>query len=153
MADYFTNMSFEFEMPSEELAGKAVALLAKIDEAIEEERLTEGLEAFEHFVKEGMQSSICAEADGTTVWVRDECGQPFLEVVVEWLKEVLKRYHPDGAIGFDYSNDCSKHRINSFGGGAVFITKDEDKWMNTCQWLEDTAKDWAAVGAPGKNNA
>lgn len=150
MADYYTHLSFEFKMPDEEAANKTVELLARIDEAIENESMPEDLVEFTRFVKEGMQSSIVVEADGEKVWVRDDCGCPFLDVVVAWLKEALKRYHPEGAIGFEFSNDCSKHRSDAFGGGAVFITKDNEKWMNTWQWLADCEKEWVADGAEGK---
>lgn len=30
---------------------------------------------------------------------------------------------------------CDKMRPNEFGGWAVFITPDEDRWMNTGSWL------------------
>ncbi len=48
----------------------------------------------------------------------------------------IKAMRPDYTIGFEWSNTCSKPRLNSFGGGAVVIDKNGLGWMNTGEWLE-----------------
>ena len=35
----------------------------------------------------------------------------------------------------EWSNDCSKPRVDAFGGGAAFITARKIKSINTGEWL------------------
>lgn len=39
--------------------------------------------------------------------------------------------------GFEWANTCSKPRLDAFGGGAVWITKDGFEWLSTNNWLEE----------------
>ncbi len=48
-------------------------------------------------------------------------------------------------MGFEWSNTCSKARLDAFGGGAVWITKEGTEWMTTCGWLGE--KEHAALRA------
>jgi hypothetical protein len=138
MADYYTHISFEFELPDEAAASAAVSLLADIEEALDnEEGLAKRFPAFKDFE---MGSGVCVEAEGNKVWVCDDCGCPELEFVSAWLQEVLKQHNPAGAVGFNWSNDCSKHRVDAFGGGAVFVTSEGETWMNTYDWISDQEK-------------
>ena len=53
----------------------------------------------------------------------------FLSYLVE--KDLLE------PLGFEWSHTCSKARLNSFGGGAVWITKESTDWCNTGCWLAE----------------
>jgi hypothetical protein len=140
MADYFTHLSFEFSMPTDEAADKAIALLREIEACIEDETVKPGLEAFEPFVKDGIGPDLAVESEGNAVWVSDDWGCPNLDLLVAWLQEALRRFHPDGAVGFEWATGCSKKRVGAFGGGAAFVTKDEEQWINGYGWLEEQTK-------------
>jgi len=38
-------------------------------------------------------------------------------------------------VEFEWSNDCSKPRVDAYGGGAVIITARKIKSMSTTEWL------------------
>jgi hypothetical protein len=135
MANYYTYISFEFELPTAEAANEAVAFLAEIEEVINgDEDITARFPAFKDFE---MGSGVRVEAEGRKVWVYDDCGCPELEFVATWLREVLKVHDPDGAVGFNFATDCDKHRLDAFMGGAVFVTSEAVTWTNTYDWLRE----------------
>jgi hypothetical protein len=135
MADYYTHISFEFDLPSEEAALAAVKLLEDVEQALDnEEDLAERYPAFKDFE---WSAGVVVEAEGNRVWVHDDGGCPELEMVGVWLQEVLKAHDPKGAVGFDWGHDCSKHRVGAFGGGAVFVTAEDATWTNTSLWLSE----------------
>lgn len=39
--------------------------------------------------------------------------------------------------GFEWINSCSKPELDSFGGGAVWITTKGFEWLSTNNWLEE----------------
>ena len=46
---------------------------------------------------------------------------------VAWLvQKFLKRFRPDQCWSLTYAATCSKPRVGEFGGGAVFVTADDD---------------------------
>ena len=53
----------------------------------------------------------------------------FFEYLVQ--KDLLKPF------GFEWSNTCSKPRLDAFGGGACWITKEGTEWLSTSHWLGD----------------
>jgi hypothetical protein len=52
---------------------------------------------------------------------------------------LLQKFDPEGQVAFEWSEDCSKPRIDAFGGGAAFITAKEIKTMTTADWLRQQA--------------
>jgi len=150
MADYFTHLSFEFEMPSEKAAGDAVDLMEEIIKRLDESwDADDGTEVdwtgeFARFKEYEFSPDLCIEADGKTVWIRDDCGGPNIDLLCDYLQLVLQRFDPPGAIGFEWSGDCSKHRCDAFGGGAAFITAEKIDYINGWQWLTQKREAWAA---------
>ena len=49
----------------------------------------------------------------------------------------LARFDRDDRWGMEWVNTCSKPRPGEFGGGAVFVTKDEMRFMTTSEWLRE----------------
>lgn len=140
MADYFTNISFEFEMPSAEAAQQAVELIAEIEAYVEDPEGKEGFEGFEGWAGDWCTIGANVEAEGERVWIYDDCGCPELEFLVACLGEVLRRFHPQGCIGFEWGSGCSKHRLDAFGGGAVFVTAESAEWRHLGSWVEEKKK-------------
>ena len=54
-----------------------------------------------------------------------------------FIQHLLGRFNPEGSVGFEWSNDCSKPRIDAYGGGAAFITAQEIKFITTADWLQE----------------
>jgi len=136
MADYYTNLSFMVDLPSAEAAEGAVQLLADIEEYIESPEGKEGFERFSDYAGEWYSAGVDVSVEGESVWVRDDCGTPQLDLLCDWLQEVLARFDEDGVIAFEWGNDCSKARVGAFGGGCVVLTKDSQDWMNTSMWMQ-----------------
>lgn len=114
MANYYTQYSFEVAdvMPEEE-----VWLKEQLEESY----------TFFHFSDEG---------DGTrSLWLHDDTGGSDLEVLASVLQQFLVKFRPEQSIGFSWANTCSRPLLDSFGGGAVFITVYTIDWMNTWDWL------------------
>lgn len=121
MANNYTSFSFQVKCPSEEAANTLEDLLAK---AMESEDADRDWLCLEH-----------AEAEGDTVWIAEEEGTD-LEYLADVLQDYLQHNDPEGSIGFSWAEACSKLRVDEFGGGAVFITHDNQVWLNSYHWLQ-----------------
>jgi len=77
-------------------------------------------------------------AEGTrrplTLWIYEGEGCD-LEELANLLQQFLFEFRPTLSIGFSWADTCSKPRLNSFGGGAVFITAKGQEWINLWEWL------------------
>lgn len=120
MANSYTAFSFQVSCPSEEAAK---FLVESMVEAMENEDEDCWL-TLEHL-----------EPRGKEVWIADEEGGTNLDSLVDILQAYLKHSDPGGSIGFSWANTCSKLRVDEFGGGAVFITHDNQTWLSTDHWL------------------
>lgn len=87
------------------------------------------------------------EVDSDELWIyAEEGGTP--EYVVPLAQAYLEKFDPDGSLGFCWADTCSKPRLDEFGGGAVFITATDAKWINTYQWLGEQERARAIVREP-----
>lgn len=78
------------------------------------------------------------EDDGRTLWVYSEdSGTP--EDAATLVQEFLGRFRPDDTLGFEWANTCSRPLVEAFGGGAVFVTAEEQRWMGSGHWLAEQA--------------
>jgi hypothetical protein len=75
-----------------------------------------------------------ADIQGNEVWVHDEDGEAQVEYLADLLAAWQVKYNAP-SIGFEYSYDCDKPRIDAYGGGAVYIKDGEQQWMTTSTWL------------------
>ena len=83
------------------------------------------------------------DPDGTKqslILYSEECGN--LDQVCNMLQSYLKTFHPDRHIGVEWATTCSKMRPGEFSGGAVFITAQEQRCMNSGTWLYNVAAAW-----------
>ncbi len=76
------------------------------------------------------------ELDNQGLWLHNDesCGHEFAALISQ---AYLKKFHPDGCLGFEIGNTCSKARLDGFGGSACFITADGVEWYSTWRWLEE----------------
>jgi hypothetical protein len=147
MADYFTRFSFEVALPSEAMAKAAVARMNALAEALmdgveDEAAVPKALHGFF-----GECAGVHVEADRDRLWCRDDGGGPHLDLVVALVQQILTELHPTGSVAFEWSSDCSKHRLDAFGGGAVAVWSDDVKWDSTASMLERFAAERAAEKA------
>jgi len=79
--------------------------------------------------------------DSRYLWIHDDTGGSEIEVLTELLQDFLTKFRADQHITFSWAHTCSKPRFNSFGGGAVFITSKEIRWMSTGDWMAEQRRE------------
>jgi len=148
MADYYTKISFAFKCTDTEAlvlteAGELDGLdLADID--WREDVSAELLAVFP--TKDDFKNRVCLGDDfvslsatiGTyepsTVWVHSH--DAMLEGLVNLIQAVCQDTLKQTPIGFQWANDCSKDRLDAYGGGFVAIFHDRTVWGNTSTLLD-----------------
>jgi hypothetical protein len=132
MADYFTN--FSLIVPLKDDAQKQYAL--NISHIASTHRFEETpLPAdFPEQLKDVMEDwtfelEVCEEG----IWLHSESGG--IEAVCAFIQHLLQTFDTAAFVAFEWSHDCSKPRIDAYGGGAAVITKSEIETMNTSDWI------------------
>jgi hypothetical protein len=125
MADYYTQFSCLLDVNSTENVTRALEIYERASNDDEEFPLSAG------FV-------LSPEEEGETkLWIRDDIsGDP--ECVIQFVLMCAEVFDLKGLWGFEYSNGCSKHRLEAFGGGAHVIDLTARKsvgWISTNEWL------------------
>ena len=91
----------------------------------------------------GFFVSVPSQDAGSQLWIRDEgTGDP--ESVIRFVKICASEFSLCGSWGFQYSNMCSKPRLDGFGGGAHVLdlaTGETIAWIDTENWLAQTIAD------------
>jgi hypothetical protein len=83
---------------------------------------------------------------GRHLWVyADDHGD--LGPLAHLVQKILRRFRPDKSWSVTYATSCSKPRVDSFGGGAVFVTADEIKFDSAWDFVEREAAAIAASNA------
>lgn len=78
------------------------------------------------------------------VWVHSE--NVDVELLTVIVQPYLEKFHPNSYFGFEWSDSCSKDRLDAFGGGAVYMSAKELEVHHTKDWLEDTFKEASEGG-------
>ena len=123
MADYYTNLSFMVECKQ----GDQALLLKMLNE-----------DAVKRDETEEPGLGVCYKSEGNGIWFQDDAGYVEIEglcdIFQSWLRAISDETR---SVGFEWANTCTKPRLDAFGGGAVFIRKDEVRWLNTGSWLHE----------------
>ena len=80
---------------------------------------------------------------GRHLWVHAE-DHGNLAQLAHLVQKFLRRFRPDESWSVTYASTCSKPRVDSFGGGAVFVTADEVKFDSAWDFIEREAAALAA---------
>jgi hypothetical protein len=132
MADYFTQFSCVLDVGAPENTARALAIY-EADCAV----------ALEAQFSNGFFVSVPSEDAGSQLWIRDEgAGDP--ETVIRFVKICAAEFGLSGCWGFQYSNACSKPRLDGFGGGAHVLdlaTGQTIAWFDTENWIAQTIGD------------
>lgn len=138
MPNYYTRFSFTLDLPDANAIEYALHLFKQVQRVYEKETqdLPEGL--LEELPDELYEfaDNWCFEVEdegNCTLWFHSEDGG--IDAVCTFVQHLLKKYVPTGHVGFEWSNDCDKPRVDAYGGGACLITATEIKSIYTGQML------------------
>jgi len=84
---------------------------------------------------EDWQFETLADGSGTkhALWLHSMYGG--VDAVCLFIQHLLQKFDPQGKVSFEWSHDCSKPRVDAYGGGAAIITAQKIKSMSTTAWL------------------
>jgi hypothetical protein len=139
MADYFTRFSVILPLPNEGARGYAVDLAANASRAQLGDEPSEVLPAsIQDVVQDWQFETDPDSADGKWgLWLHSDYGG--IDAVCAFIQHLLQKFDPKGRVALEWSNDCSKPRVDAFGGGAALITAKKIKSMNTADWVRQQA--------------
>lgn len=137
MADYYTNFSLTFSLPSAEAQTYALRLAETAS------HIQEGDEPPDDFPKElasivedwSFDTNPDNEGDKPALWLHSSNGG--IDAACAFIQHLLQRFDPQGRVTFEWSHDCSKPRTDAYGGGAAIVTATEIKSISTGQWLNE----------------
>jgi hypothetical protein len=135
MADYFTNFSLIVPLPTEAAEKYALDLAHQAFHIHMGEDMPGDFPASLRDVAEDWQfdTDPSDPANGWGLWLHSSDGG--IDAVCAFIQHLLERFDPTGHAGLEWSNDCSKPRVDAFGGGAAVITAIKIKHISTGQWL------------------
>jgi hypothetical protein len=132
MADYYTYFSLILPLKPEQrdyalqLVNQA---LAHCDTA---EPLPAGFPAELAAAREEWTFETKSTPEG--LWLHSQYGGQ--ESAGMFIQHLLQRFKFAPFVSFEWSHDCSKPRVDAYGGGAAFITAKKIKIFSTAAWLQ-----------------
>jgi len=136
MADYFTNFSLVVALKNAEEQQYALDLATKASEGRfpqnEEDAPTDIPKGLEDVLEEW--SFETEKEYNNSIWLHSQYGG--IDAVCAFIQHLLQKFNSQDHIEFEWSNDCTKPRLDAYGGGAAIVTAREIKTMNTSQWLD-----------------
>jgi hypothetical protein len=135
MADYFTNFSLVICLANETEQAYALDLAHKASLAQQGDELPADFPKALVDMIEDWHFETVADNSGTNygLWLHSIYGG--VDAVCLFIQHLLQKFDPQGKVSFEWSHDCSKPRVDAYGGGAAFITAQEIKTMSTAAWL------------------
>ena len=132
MADYYTYFSAMFDLPIQHKELVDQLLENKLDpfEVIDWEsadEITPGF-CYKWELDHGRQLAC--------LWIYAEEGDDNVTNVATFVCYIQKRFQLEEPWGMEWSNSCSKPRLDAFGGGAVVCHLGKAKWNTTGGWMD-----------------
>jgi hypothetical protein len=85
-----------------------------------------------------------AQLGAERVWFyAEEAGN--LDNLASVVQAYLVKFCPKGCWGITWADTCSRPRVGEFGGGAVFVTATERRWMSTYSWVAKQREEFEHV--------
>lgn len=136
MADYYTKYSVVIPMSAERSAYAKSVYDASGDAVFSgsKEGMPEALADDEDYI-DGFCFECVVQSDG--IWINGWEGG--LESAIKFIQHLLEHFNDDGTVVFEWACDCSKPRVDAYGGGAVRITRHEIETVST----GEIARRWA----------
>jgi hypothetical protein len=137
MADYFTNFSLVISLANETEQAYALDLAHIAGLAQQGDELPADFPKALVDMIEDWQFETVADDSGTKhgLWLHSSYGG--VDAVCAFIQHLLQKFDPKAHVAFEWSHDCSKPRVDAYGGGAAFITAEEIATMNTSAWLDE----------------
>ena len=135
MADYFTNFSLIVPLPDEAAVQYALELAEQASRIQQGDEMPDEFPASLRDVIEDWQFETDTNdaSNCRGLWLHSSNGG--IDAVCAFIQHLLERFTPKGHVTLEWSNDCSKPRVDAFGGGAALITAGKIKSINTGEWL------------------
>jgi hypothetical protein len=135
MADYFTNFSLVISLANETEQAYALDLAHKASLVQQGESVADAFPKALVDAIEDWHFETDADNSGTQsgLWLHSMYGG--VDAVCLFIQHLLQKFDPQGKVSFEWSHDCSKPRVDAYGGGAALITAQEIKTMSTAAWL------------------
>lgn len=134
MADYFTKFSLVIELANETQQSYALNLANEASSAKEGNPLPDNFPASLVDVVEVWDFETEAEGN-SALWLHSRDGGVFVACL--FIQHLLQKFDPQGKAAFEWSHDCSKPRLDAYGGGAAVITAQKIKTMHTADWVKE----------------
>jgi hypothetical protein len=154
MAEYYTNFSAVLSLPSQEALDYALNLHRKMLEAYEDDEDDDKKSFLDIDIECGVFECEPHTDDGVFGFcIYDGDGEGSIDCVLSFVKHLLVKYSLK-PWGLEWSYDCTKPRLDAFGGGAAIVTADGIQDFSTSQWIEDALAAEAAkhAGSPPGNH-
>lgn len=148
MADYYTSFSFLIATRDDEERKWLIKLWESIGaawrHAIDGEDYELSDEAKDVLSELGCELEDISLPAGSLIdeglWLHTEdAGQP--EIAAGMALAYIRKFQPALSLSFGWADTCSKPRLDAFGGGAAFITRDGIEWTSTYKWIADQKKE------------
>jgi hypothetical protein len=135
MADYYTKFSVILPLPDEAAQTYALDLAGKASRALMQDGPSDTLpDSIQDMIEVWNFETVADNRDGKWgIWLNGEQGG--VDAACAFIQHLLQKFIPQGRVEFEWSNDCSKPRVDAYGGGAVIITARKIKSMSTTEWL------------------
>jgi len=136
MADYYTLFSFVLDLPDDIAIDYAMNVATMTDTLrwlSDEDRKSSNLD-FPTDLEDSLEDwsfEIVKEKSG--IWIHSDYGG--IDAACQFVQHLLDRFGINEPVTFEWSNTCSKPRVDAYGGGAAIITAGEIKMMSTSQWV------------------
>lgn len=141
MADYFTKLSITVPLPDEAAQRYALDLTNKVSrfQRDDEEEVPDDFPpSLKNEIEVWNFETVADNRNGQrNLWLNTENGG--VDAACAFIQHLLQKHDPSGRLSFEWSNDCSKPRVDAYGGGAAIITAKEIKHMSTTEWLRQNA--------------
>lgn len=130
MADYYTHFSLILKL-NDEQKRYALDIAKKGSDYSSTDEVPDGFPACLVDVLDIWIFETEEEKEG--IWLHSENGG--IDAACEFIQHLLQKFEFDAYVAFEWSQDCTKPRVDAFGGGAAFITATEIESMTTSEWL------------------
>lgn len=132
MADYFTNFCLVVPLPDEAAQQYALQLAQIMSDAGQDDPLPEHIP---QSIREEMENwTFDTEPESNGICLHSQYGG--IDAVCAFIQHLLQKFAPHDCVKFEWSHDCSKQRVDAYGGGAAIVTAQEIKTINTGEWLQ-----------------
>ncbi len=139
MADYFTHFSCLIDVGTPDNAARALALFQSLRAADQDADEPE-VAGFDLVRQDA--------PEGSTLWIHDN-DHGDVEAVIRFVLRLAEELALTGLWGFQSALNCSRPRLDAFGGGAHVLDRGARKfigWTSSQEWLVATLN-WEDVDA------